>query len=368
MEIVSYSPKYFAPLIAFLRKNWAENHTVYDRQLFDWQYGGPTEESSASVLLLDDSGDIRGFLGVVHYPFLLYDKSIEGAGLAIWVVDQDIKNSGAGLLIRKAVEDNFDMVYTIGANRSVVHYYQRRHYTYHDSLYRYVIPLDTKGYQLFLGEDCESREITDWLKAICFAESAIPLAEFDAAGLARIYADATAPHFSLRPQKDALFWEWRYQNSKGFSYLSYQTGGGAIVFRIECVHSPSDPRRHGAKCLRIIEILPTTGKVWDGNADEALSGAILSVLAWAKEQGCVLADFQISNARLSHVLEGVGFRMQQGKGVTNLVRLFSPYRVGVPPLNFMYRIYSEGRFEDIGREDTYFLKSDVDMDRPNYLP
>lgn len=368
MEIVSYSGKYFEPLVAFLRKNWAPNHSIYDKCLFDWQYGGCAGDLSASVLLLDDNGKIQGFLGAIQYPFLFYDETKTAAGLAIWVVDKDIKNSGAGLYLRKTVEDNFDIVYTIGLNPATIRYYQKRNYNYYDSLNRYVIPLDANKYQSFLLNLCENEEIKDWLNTVRFTEPAAPSVDFNANTLAEIYQNSVAPHFTLRPQKDATFWEWRYLNSKGFSYLFYQASGGVVVFRVDNTHSPDDPLRHGVKCLRIIEILPDNGKVWDGDVDEDLIDTVLSVLTWAKEQGCVLADFQISNSRLSHILEEIGFRLQLNEGKTNISRLFSPYRANASPLNFVYRTLSNsGKFISINREDTYLLKSETDMDRPNFL-
>ena len=35
MRICNYSPNYFEALIAFLRENWAKNHTIYEKSLFD---------------------------------------------------------------------------------------------------------------------------------------------------------------------------------------------------------------------------------------------------------------------------------------------------------------------------------------------
>lgn len=37
------------------------------------------------------------------------------------------------------------------------------------------------------------------------------------------------------------------------------------------------------------------------------------------------------------------------------------------PINLAFRICERGGFTEVDREDTYFVKSDVDMDRPNNL-
>jgi len=319
---------------------------------------------------LDDTNEIQGYLGVVSYPFLIYDSIIEAAGLAMWVVDESLKNSGIGMYLRKAVEDRFDIVYVIGINHNVVRYYQRRTYSYYNSLNRYILPLDAENYKHFFVDSDEVAvgKIKSWSDSICYRNSASPLTNLDTSLLAKKYTENVAPYFTLRPNKDVAFWEWRYIKSKGFKYLFYEREGNIVIFRIENTYSPSNLLLHGKKCLRVIEILPNDGKVWNGNSDENLAETLCKVLTWAKEQGCVLADFQISNSKLSHILKDVGFRLQSEDSITNVAHLFSPFRLNAPPLNFAYRINYQGNgFLNIDREETYLLKSDGDMDRPNYL-
>lgn len=367
MEIIPYSDKHFASLTAFLKNNWAPSHSIYSKCLFDWQYGGPVGKASASLLLLDGTGAIQGFLGVIPYSFLFRGDKKDGAGLAVWVVDKGIKNSGAGLYMRKEIEGRFDVVYTIGLNLETIHYYQKRQYQYYDSLHRYVIPLEAEGYQRLLAEPCASGDVAAWAASIAVAPLATPVAGVDAAELENAYQHGVAFRFPLCPLKDAKFWEWRYLNSKGFEYLFFRAEGGIVVCRVEETHALGERLRHGLRCLRIIEILPADGAVWDGKDSPSLVEAILSVLAWARDQGCVLADFQISNSRLRHILTQAGFRLQESAGTTNIARLFAPFRENAKPLNFTYRVLDSEGFAEIDREDTYIVKSDTDMDRPNYL-
>lgn len=367
MEIIPYSDDYFDSLVAFLRVNWAQNHSVYNRELFDWQYGGPDCDRSSCVLLIDDGGSIAGFLGTICYPFV-YDNTIKkAAGLAIWIIDKNIKNSGIGLHLRKAVEEKYDVVFTIGINHETIRYYQKRGYNYYDSLHRYIAPLDVQGYQYFLAQPCGETAIRKWVNDVELNERSIePAAGFDAVALENAYKQNVVPNFKLLPQKNASFWQWRYLESKGFSYLFYQGGGGIVIFREESVHAPGDEQRHGLKCLRIIEIIPSNGSVWNGADNPELVSILSSVLSWARERGCVLADFQISTSRIGHILESVGFRLQQESGETNAVRLFSPFRANASALNFVYRVMHEGDFASIDRDYVYLTKSDTDMDRPNW--
>jgi len=370
MEIKSYSEIYFEPLIDFLRKSWAENHSIYEKQLFDWQYGGCMGDSSACLLLLDNNNEIQGFLGTVSYPFMVNDSVSNAAALSIWVVDKNIRSSGAGKNLKKTVEDRFHIVYAIGMNPATIRYYENHGYSYHNSLHRYVLPLDTECFKLFLidSDRTDEGKVMGWFDSIRFSEPTAPSTDFNSDILAEIYQRNVAPHFLVRPKKDAAFWEWRYIKSKGFKYLFHETEDNVVIFRIENTYSPGDLLKHDRKCLRIIEILPNDGNVWNGKPNKDLAETLQTVLTWAKEQGCILADFQISNSGLGHVLEEVGFRIQSEDNVTNLTRLFSPLRPDAAPLNFAYRIKNHaGEILNVDREDTYILKSDSDMDRPNYL-
>ena len=367
LVVIPYSEGYFCQLIDFLRKNWAPNHLIYNKQLFDWQYGGMASDFSSNKLLIDESNAIQGFLGAVSYPFLFNNEFKKAAGLSVWIVDKEVRNSGAGSLLKTTIEDSFDIVYAIGINLDTVRYYKKYNYNFFDGLYRYVIPLDLGGYQLFLNSPHNVEDVKNWFDTIAFTRAAHPTIDFCANILSETYANCVAPHFSFCPHKDVDFWRWRYLESKGFTYMFFQGKGGIVLFRIECAHSPSDSLRHGIKCLRIIEILPNNGNVWENIADQDLSETLLAVVTWAKNQGCVLADFQISNSRLSHILQTIGFKHQSDIGITNVARLFRPYKVDVFPLNFAYRIPRDNEFVKIDREETYLLKSDSDMDRPNFL-
>jgi len=252
MKIVRYSNDRFHALINFLKANWAESHSIYEQSLFNWQYGGPYNDSSSSRLLVDECDNICGFLGAIPYPFLHETKELHSAGFAVWVVDNAIKNSGAGLYLRKEVEADFDFVYTLGAAQSALRLYTRQKYTYFEHLHRYVMPLNIDAYPLILTSAVSEFKLTEWFNKIILPLPAIPLEHIHASELAEQYTSGIAPYFLLCPKKDKQFWTWRYLNSAGFTYSFYSDAGGTVIFRIEAVHKPEDRTRHGLKILRII--------------------------------------------------------------------------------------------------------------------
>jgi len=363
MEITHYNESHFDRLIEFLRVNWAENHSVYERALFDWQYKGSSQESVYGLMLVDGT-NIKGFLGGVPYKFHLDSNRIYGVGGATRVVEASIKNTGVGLLMRKHMEEQFDLIYTMGLNLKTVSMYTKMRYNYSDGLNRYVVPLNAINYKKLSLLDIEQEKIEEWFDRIPFLSSAKAMESVDVNKLATLYNDSIKPHFRLLPLKDADFWQWRYIQSKGFRYLFFEDTGGIIIARVESVYAPGDDR-HNLKCMRIIEMVPSYGDVWIGKSDEHLRALLSSVFMWARENNCNLADFQISNNKLDYFLKKVGFRKQGEREEADIVRLFSPLRLDANALNFAYRIKDGDEKVDI--EDTYFVKSDCDMDRPNYL-
>ena len=260
LKIVPYNESHFEQLINFLRHSWAANHTVYDKVLFDWQYKGPSMSEAIGFVLISDTG-INGFIGGVPYEFILDSNIKTGAGLAIWVVEESIKNSGIGLFLRKAIEDEFDITYTIGLNLNVTTMYKKTGYTYYDSLHRYIVPLDSKNYVKFLLHEVDESTIKKWATEIPDTKPAIVSDNIDAHDMESLYLRNVLPYFRLLPLKDASFWKWRYLESKGYKYLFFDSDGGAIIARIETIHAPKDGTRHGLTCLRIIEIIPKSGEI-----------------------------------------------------------------------------------------------------------
>ena len=50
-----------------------------------------------------------------------------------------------------------------------------------------------------------------------------------------------------------------------------------------------------------------------GNIDDNYNTLLLSVLKWAKLEGCIAADYQFSDLLFNNQLENAGFRYQNAK-------------------------------------------------------
>lgn len=366
MEIIHYTDNYFDRLVVFLKSNWALNHIIYNKEIFDWQYGGPIGDVTNSLIIIDKN-QILGFLGCIPYSFLVDNEILAGIGFAIWVVDNSLINTGLGLLLRKEIESLYGITYVIGINDKVVNTYIKNKYIYSDGLIRYLVPLNLDGFKNLLQNDINDNELSYWVRSIHVTCPIVPNDSVNLNTLEKLYIKNIASCFLLAPYKQYSFWQWRYIESKGFKYLFFSSEGGIVIAHIENIHAPHLINIHKNKCFRFIEIIPACELIENFVFDQLLYNLIIGVLSWARDFGCTIADFQISNLRFDNILNKVGFKKQEKNNNINVARLFSPYRQEAKALNYAYRINSNTNLLLNNSDNTYFVKSDGDMDRPNWI-
>ncbi|ALA44189.1 MULTISPECIES: GNAT family N-acetyltransferase [Paenibacillus] len=374
MEIVKYKDSDYESLVAFMRINWSPEHAIYNKELFDWQYRIDENGLSESLLLIDN-GCIEGFLGVIPSEYSSNGEQYKGISFAMWIVSEKYRNSGLGIMLMKEAEKYNSVCVTLGCNLQVVPMYERMGYSYSDHLNRYIIPLDANGYVNLLNDSFDHSVIGQWISGVeeRLIHSYSPILNITGEELEQLYIKSIQHRFSLSQYRSASFWEWRYINSAGYKYLFFgdSTAEGIVIARLDRVYAP-EGSTHGTKVLRIIEIIPANAEVWEGIADHRLIEMVSGVLSWARDQGCVAADFQLSSNRLEHVLESIGFKKQNidyTPKECGLAGLFQPFRYRVNPINFVWKIKkNEGYFQNTEVNDIYLVKTDGDMDRPNIWP
>lgn len=375
MKIVNYCDSDFEELVAFLQKNWAPKHAIYDKTLFDWQYR-IHEDDNCQSLLLKENESIIGFLGNIPSEYAVNGDLVRGCGLTMWVIDEKYRTSGLGVMLLRETEKHNPVSLTLGCNLQVAPMYQRMGYSYSPSLNRYVIPLDAEGYMQLLMNKVDQVSIEEWADKVhsSLVAAISPNDNIKPEQLERLFHISISGKFSFYQYRSASFWKWRYLNSEGYRYVVFgdPLDSGVVVARIDRVYDPANEEMHGLKVLRMIELIPRSSAVWSGEDDPSFRNVIAGVLAWAKQNGCAAADFQISNNKLEHLLTLAGFRLQNPDFTPDengLAGLFQPFRHRVSPINFVWKIKGgQGQAAPIAIDDTYFVKSDCDMDRPNIWP
>jgi GNAT superfamily N-acetyltransferase len=359
MKMLVYEDAWFERVVHFLRANWARHHALYDRELFDWQYRTDYRRDS---LMLVDQDRIQGFLGNIPGTYSLSGQLVRGIGLTLWCVAKELRNCGLGVVLIREAEKQNQVVLTLGANRDVIPMYQRMGYNVMPRLWRWVSILEQKDFEKLLTTPTSNVPVRSHFTPLARGNALPPVPSPDQ--LASLYETVIRSNYLFTQHRDANFWEWRYFSSPGFHYEVFgdTRSQGAAVVRVELVYAPDQPDVDGLKVLRVIELIPASHP----GAVELLN----DVLVFGLKQGCCAADFQCSTRQMEPILQACGFREQSaGEPHSLFPQLFQPFRSNVPPINFVYKIIgTDGKPMLIDPEQTYFVKSDCDMDRPNFMP
>ncbi|UOF91398.1 GNAT family N-acetyltransferase [Fodinisporobacter ferrooxydans] len=390
MLIRKYTNEDYGKVISFLQANWALTHALYDKRIFDWQYlvaqkqqQGINHASEQESLVILKEDKIVGFLGIIPNQYIWNGQALNGAALTMWVIDEKLRNSGLGILLIRETEKNNEVTLTLGCNPAIVPLYKKMGYSYLERLNRYVMPLDPEGYLKLLSADVAPEAIQGWQRSIektfgsrddANLHIAARTEQINLHELESLYRESIGRSLVFSRNRDADFWEWRYLNSPGYRYFFFGNpqAEGIVVARVERIINNENSEMDGRKVLRIIECIPKCTDVWNGHTDPLFTNLIRKVCMWGKHQGCVAADFQISTGRLESTLFEAGFRKQEADylpDICSLAGLFQPFRYRVTPINFVWKVKQSGKEPiQIDPNDTYFVKSDCDMDRPNIWP
>jgi len=376
-KIKNFTREYWDGFVDLINTHWKKNHPITNRKLFDWQYRGfSSSDDKYSSKILIHNNNVVGFRGVIPGLYQVKDnaefKIIQGAAFAMALISPDYRGSGLGYLkMFNSVHKTYPILVTCGANtNTTVPINLKLGFTYLQRLNRYVIPLDPLGYQKLLSKQVKLDDIQEWFNNTIINDYSFESVNNDVEELEYIWKQSTADLglFGIFRNKD--FWKWRYLDSQGFKYHIFGgiKEGGIIVARIEPVLDENHLSYNNLKVLRIIEAIPYNSDVWEGIEDKQFISLLSKILKWGLLNNCCAADFQCSNIRMSNCFKKVGFKIISNKcdiyDLINIPEVFQPIKFNASPINAMWRIKLHDNIK-IQPDDTYIVKSDGDMDRPN---
>lgn len=371
VEVIPFDFSYWPQFVELSNNHWKENHPIINRELFEWQYTGYGPAAGVeNCRLLVVNGKVEGFRGAIPGLYQFKNEYLKGYSSSIWIINRKYRGMGFGNLMLNSIKGDFDVHCSLGVNVNTAGaIYKNKGYAGYDSLNRYVIPLDSKGYTSLLSSKAELEKINLWINSLSLNEYEQP-SEMTSGSLENLWNKTIADIgiFGLFKNKD--FWSWRYINNVGFKYLFFGNPEktGVVIARIERVLKENN---NHLKVLRIIEVLPLKKETWNYKKNTEMTNLLLKTLSWAKEKGCVAADFQISNSRLTPLMKDTGFMVQSINNMppqASLAGLFQPFVLKPSPINGVYTITKSNYITMPKVDDTYFVKSDNDMDRTNYWP
>ncbi|MCT4616246.1 MAG: GNAT family N-acetyltransferase [Marinifilaceae bacterium] len=367
----------------FLSKFWKKDHPlVKSRELLEWQFLGFGKNRGYDYFQMFYDGDeliaIRGVIPQeVQIPTSEYGYMIEPMGAcAMWMVLPEYRNVGKvaiGFKIHKNIEDQFNVLMSIGANiNTSARIYRRKNYFENPDINRYIIPLSNE-YKNLLIDFQDDNQLIDWQAKIQLEATMDNdfVDNLNSQEMGNIWKNFVKKNniFSLNRTKE--FWEWRYFKSPCFKYNIFggEKYGGFIVARIEEAVKEDNNK---IKLLRIIEMVPFNSEVWNGVKSILFEELLKNVLIWARKNNCVAADFHITTNRFEALLSNVGFVKQnvnKKTGLYSMVGLFQPIVYDTYSYNCFIRISDKFKQykEKFNYNDSYIVRSDSDQDRPNIL-
>lgn len=384
ISITNYSKKYHLEFKRLIEQHWKVNHPILNDELFFWQYKGFGFYSDYSLFkLLFINGRMEGFRGMIpglYQIFLNKPKPVvlPGGSFAMWLVSPKFRGKGLGYRLMKEVESECNVLVSLGSNlKTSVPIYLKNNFNLLRALNRYVIPLDIEGYVKLLNftlNDEEYSIVKRWYDTININSNCkIAFIAPDVKKLHEMWIESTEGINLFALYRNSDFWKWRYIESPGYKYYFFgdSLSVGIVVARFETVYAPKKDELNGLKVLRIIEIIPYNRNVWNGKRVQDIADLLSCVLNWGYRNGCCAADFQCSSTRLESVLTKVGFRKQDDQYKPNtcsLAGMFQPLVYQPSPINALWRVIYNSETKKLIPHDTYLVKSDNDMDRPNIIP
>ncbi len=367
---------------AFIAKHWNKTHPILDSSLFNWQYRGfgPLSDFSTFKVIVDESGELKGFRGVIPGVYQVPGKMGDGIELknggsgAMWMIEESLRGQGLGLQLFKTLEQTCEVIVGLGSNmKTAIPFYKKNHFTILPTLRRYILPLNDNFFPALCCEEISPSKLKKWTGTIFPhfvkpGEPTNPTVE----DLEALWVQSTHPIQLFGLFRNREFWEWRYKNSCGYRYFFFgdPNSEGVIVAHLDYIHKADRQELNNKKVLRIIEIIPKSSSTWKRTKNIEMENLLRGVLAWAIQQECLAADFQFSSDRLENLLFSTGFKRQDinyGPSLCSLAGLFDPFKFRPAPINASWRIMRDGERLSIDPNDTYIVKSDNDMDRPNRI-
>lgn len=354
---------------AFILSQWGDDHPMADRRLFDWQFRGfGNPQGRIRSILLFCGGELAGFRGIIpglyQVPSARGMEILPGGSLAMWMLREDCRGKGLGRMMHRAAEELLPVITGAGSNPGTsVPIYLGSGFQLLEAMHRYLAVLDPAACVARFGK--RAAEIPP--PAPGNGGESLPLTGADAAVLAETWKGSAFEVGFLSLYRNAEFWRWRILESPGFRYEVFvdPEGAGFVVGRLERLVSAGGQGDPASSVLRLIDLVPASPSTWLGSEDLPFTRFLGRCLGWAREAGCVAADFHCSSGVFGPILGKAGFCREQdllAGGVPPLPRLFNGGASPGRPINALARIPGFVPFERI-----YMVKSDNDMDRPRRL-
>ena len=327
----------FDLLIAFIDKQWEENHIfVKSKKLFDWQYFNKNSNNYNFLIgICNKTNQILGILGFI--PFNHYDNQIDDlCWMSLWKVHERAKGLGLGKSLLLELQKKFKgQLYTIGANERTIPIYKSMGLTVGKLNHFFLINPNLNKFKLIKFSSIPSHtfKVDEQKKLDKISKSDI-INSFKSFKPSEQYPFKSANYIINRYIKHPFYDYFFYKISKDLNIL------GLLIVR-KCSYKES-------KALRIIDFI---------GPSNILRGLYNEWCKILNNNNAEYLDFYNYGLKYEDLMNS-GFTLSKKKEII-IPNHFEPFEKKNVDINFM--------FPSLDNKNFRIVKGDSDQDRPNIL-
>lgn len=364
-RIEEFQECYFEQLKELVRSGWNPKHVLLQSDaLFRWHYIGFGINAGMKFPLLFDGDKLIGYRMMTPIEVNISDSSgnhkvVPLSASSLYYVDKEYRGMKLGVMLENKVIDYYGGYVTIAANPiTAVPILKRSGCKMIDTMIRHFRPL-VEDISPIIVSECN--HIWKYVEPNVINPSVM-----NANMMAEIWVNSIKGKNITALNRSSDFWNWRYIDDPIYKYYFFNNQYGFVVARISDIFNDNN-QKTGLKVLRLLEVIPKSQGVWDGEKDSGFSALIDGVCGWGKAMGCLAAEFYTSTNRFNNVMEGASFEEINLK--EDLCNSIMSY---FEPNSKSHRLSNVGILsslvpDNFNYDNSYFTLSDADQDRPNIL-
>lgn len=332
-------------IMAFYSEHWVRKIALSDYNFHQWQFvDPPLNGGDNSCVVAVKENVLLGVMGLNKRNFYISGKAKNGAELTTWVVDKNIKGSGAGAKILNFITDSFDYLLGMGISQDALPIYLRSDFRYLRYIPRYIFVVD-KQQILNISEHAPyARKV---VKSCSIGTNKV---EYEKIQWSQVEFQPIVEgnHFS-RTLEDLI---WRYDKHPYFHYLTFRihsnnSPDGYVVLRSEITED--------VKMLCVIDIL---------GGENSYKSSIEFIENYAIENGYWAVDMFSTYSNLNKHFLMRGWLSAVDDSFINVPHLYYPLEVRNPATTSLIYWSKEHELDSFDVSNLYVTKQDADLDRP----
>jgi ribosomal protein S18 acetylase RimI-like enzyme len=333
-------------IAAFYETNWTRRIALAIPSYYRWQFceAPGSKGLDHCAVAIGDRDEIVGVMGVTPRPFILAGLERKAAEMTTWVVAESARGRGVGQGILQFLQSEYDVLLGAGISDAAIPLYRTAGFRFVRRLPRYVRIFRKLSAGFMKATPLGDRLLEDRISVA----SSVRAEEITAVEVSSIVQSALSG--LNRYARDSETMRWRYDRHPAFRYRFFRVEDAAIV-------GLREDRVGDTGFVHVVECF---------GDERALPSAVAFIDRFCIDNDLYFADATCVASAISRFLLAAGWFSILDDSEIQVTSLFHPLEFRDPPTTSLMLWSREAMSDllDIGR--LYFVKGDLDLDRPTY--